>query len=273
MIGSRKSILAGDAASLLHDLAAMGSPQSAKPSGTPSSSSARPGDRVVDAKFLAGATATDHFPPPAIVEIAFAGRSNVGKSSLMNSLTGRNGLVRTSSTPGCTRQVSWFRTVSDDGAQIDLVDLPGYGYAKRSKVERNAWARLIEGYLLGRPTLRGVIVLVDIRRGIEQDDLDLVELLQTPAEVSRPALEVRLVATKLDKLSRAAQKPALEKLRAAAGRPITGYSAPENTGRVSLWRNIRRIAGVEAPSGDSGPRQVPGTAPAHETVKTSEGEG
>lgn len=207
----------------------------------------RPGDRILWAEFAAGATAHGQFPAPVMTEIAFAGRSNVGKSSLMNSLTNRHGLVRTSSTPGCTRQVSWFRVRADDGAELELVDLPGYGYAKRSKTERSNWAGLIEDYLLGRPTLRGVVALIDIRRGLEPDDLDLLELLRSEANVSRPPLQVALVATKLDKLSRSAQKPAISGLEKAAGRPIIGYSAKDGTGRLRLWRRLRAMAGLTLP--------------------------
>jgi GTP-binding protein len=205
----------------------------------------RPGDRITQAEFLAGAKARDQFPPPAFSEIAFAGRSNVGKSSLMNCLAERHGLVRTSSTPGCTRQVSWFRTTSDDSATIDLVDLPGYGYAKRSKAEKKEWAGLIESYLLERPTLRGVVVLVDVRRGFEEDDVELIKMLSEPPSVSRPQLEIVLVATKLDKIPLSKRKPELEKLKKQAGKPVLGFSAEEKIGKLPLWRMIRRIAGVE----------------------------
>ena len=204
----------------------------------------RPGDRVVEADFSFGATNGGQFPPPITSEIAFAGRTNVGKSSLMNSLMQGRGLVRTSGKPGCTRQVSWFSTTSDDGARIDLVDLPGYGYAKRSKGERNEWAILIEHYLLERPTLRGVVVLIDVRRGVEPDDLELVEMLEGPSRTSRKPLQITVAATKLDKLSRAAQKPALAELTKALGRPLLGYSAVDGTGRDVLWRRVRKIAGV-----------------------------
>jgi len=206
----------------------------------------RPGDRITQAEFLAGAKARDQFPPPAFSEIAFAGRSNVGKSSLLNCLTERHGLVRTSSTPGCTRQVSWFRTTSDDSAVIDLVDLPGYGYAKRSKSEKKEWAGLIESYLLERPTLRGVVVLVDVRRGFEEDDNELIKMLSEPPRISRPPLEIVLVATKLDKIPLSKRKPGLAKLRGQVTRPVLGFSAEEKIGKVPLWRIVRRIASVEA---------------------------
>lgn len=213
---------------------------------------ALPGDRVVEADFLAGATTLELFPPPVISEIAFAGRSNVGKSSLMNCLTGRKGLVRTSQTPGCTRQISWFKTISDDKAEIHLVDLPGYGYAKRSKTERKEWAGLIEGYLLERSTLKGVMLLIDVRRGLEPDDAELITMLRDQPRVSRQPLEVGIIATKLDKLSGSQQKPALAKLQKEIGHPVLGFSAVDGTGRVPLWRKLRRIAGVGAMQPESG---------------------
>ena len=210
------------------------------------------GERIVEASFLAGAKQIDQFPPPVLLEVAFAGRSNVGKSSLMNSLMERNGLVRTSGTPGCTRQISWFHAKASDGAELCLTDLPGYGYAKRSKDERKVWARVIEAYLLGRPTLRAVVLLTDARRGFEDDDRDLVELLQGQAQTSRPPVEVVLVGTKLDKLSVSARKPAMaaldrSELPRALGTKVLGYSAVENIGRLELWRRLRSAAGLDTP--------------------------
>ena len=204
----------------------------------------RPGDRVVEASFIAGAKARDQFPPPVVVEIAFAGRSNVGKSSLLNCLLERRNLVRTSSTPGCTRQVSWFEAKCDDAARLMLIDLPGYGYAKRSKSERTLWGNLIDGYIVTRPTLRGVVLLVDVRRGLEDDDLELIEMIKSPQEVTRPQIELAVVATKLDKLSRADHKPRLEALVKQAGFPVLGFSATTRAGRLPLWRKLRRIAAV-----------------------------
>jgi GTP-binding protein len=217
----------------------------------------RPGDRIVEAEFFAGATSLELFPPPAFSEIAFAGRSNVGKSSLMNCLTSRKGLVRTSSTPGCTRQVSWFRTTSDDKAVIDLVDLPGYGYAKRSKSERRDWAGLIENYLLERSTLRGVVILIDVRRGLEPDDAELMKMLRDEPRVSRAPLELTLVATKLDKLPFSQHKPAIERLKKEIGQPVLGFSSEKAIGRVPLWRRLRRIAGVGAPIAEETPQGEP----------------
>lgn len=206
---------------------------------------ARPGDRVVEAEFTAGAKAPDQFPAPALVEIAFAGRSNVGKSSLLNRLMERRSLVRTSSTPGCTRQVSWFEVVCDDKSRMVLVDLPGYGYARRSKTERTQWGELIDRFLLERPTLRGVVLLVDVRRGLEPDDLELLEMLAAPPRTSRPTLQVTLVATKLDKLPSSQHKVRLAELERSAKVKVYGFSATTGAGRVELWRRLRRSAGLD----------------------------
>jgi GTP-binding protein len=203
--------------------------------------------RVVGAEYKATATGIGQLPPPTGVEVAFAGRSNVGKSSLINCLVARKNLVRVSSTPGCTRGISFYDAHFTDGARITLVDLPGYGYAKRSKTEREAWADLIEGYLLGRPTLRAVVAIVDVRRGVEADDADLLELVRAPAKTSRSPLSAIVVATKLDKLPRSQQKTALAKLRAASGLTVVGFSSVDGQGKEELWRRIRTALDIAAP--------------------------
>lgn len=206
----------------------------------------RPGDRVIHAEFAAGAKAPDQIPAPALVEIAFAGRSNVGKSSLLNRLMERKSLVRTSSTPGCTRQISWFDVECDDKSRLVLVDLPGYGYAKRSKTERSQWGDLIDRYLLERPTLRAVVLLTDVRRGLEDDDRELLEMLASPPRTSRPPLDVLLVATKLDKLPASQHKVRLAELSRQTQLRVHGFSSLTGQGRVELWRRLRRSAGLEA---------------------------
>ena len=197
---------------------------------------------VLDAEFIAGAPSLEHLPPPIFAEIAFAGRSNVGKSSLINSLVRRKKLVRTSSAPGCTRAINIFRIrlrTDETEAHLDLVDLPGYGYAQRSKAERKSWGPLIEGFLEQRPGLHGAVVIVDIRRGFEPDDAQLVEFLES--------IDVTpiLVATKIDKLPASKRKPALAALRRQLDHPITPYSSVTGEGRDLLWKQLLRVSSIE----------------------------
>jgi GTP-binding protein len=197
-------------------------------------------NRVTEAKFVAGATNAEKLPPPALAEIAFAGRSNVGKSSLMNALMQRKSLVRTSNTPGRTREINVFYARLADGLALHLVDLPGYGFAKVSKAEKRAWAPMLEGYLAARPTLRAVVLLVDVRRGVEDDDRELVDfvLRGRSADENKPP-ETILVATKLDKIALNKQKPELVKIKSAAKMPVVGFSAETGEGRDALWARIR----------------------------------
>ena len=200
--------------------------------------------RIVTSSFAAGATSLASLPPPVGIEVAFAGRSNVGKSTLMNGLCVRKNLVKTSNTPGCTRQLSFFDTVCQDRAAVTLVDLPGYGYAKRSKSERSQWAELIDGYLLGRPTLALVVCLIDIRRGLEEDDASLWELVQSPPTVARHPVKLLTVATKLDKLPTNQRKLAVQKLKPQVGTELQGVGSglPETYEKV--WRRIRSLCGI-----------------------------
>lgn len=196
--------------------------------------------RVTHAEFVAGAVDTAQLPPPTRLEVAFAGRSNVGKSSLLNSMMQRRGLARTSSTPGCTRQLNVFDVRCADGLEVGFVDLPGYGWAKRSKIEKSQWQTMIEGYLMRRAGLRAVVLLVDSRRGVEEEDQQLVDFLRQPRQVSEPKpVEVILVATKIDKFSASARKPALEALRKKIGVRAIGFSVETGDGREELWSRIR----------------------------------
>ena len=197
--------------------------------------------RVVHAAFVAGAVDLQSLPPPTQVEVAFAGRSNVGKSSLLNAVMQRKSMARVGGTPGVTRQLNVFEVRCDDGLSLSLVDLPGYGWARRSKQERQEWQTMIEGYLRGRAGLRAVVLLVDVRRGVEDEERQLIDFLREPRLVSDPRpLEVILVATKLDKLSASARKPALEALRKKAGLYAIGFSAVTGDGREELWARMRR---------------------------------
>ncbi|HLY38481.1 MAG TPA: ribosome biogenesis GTP-binding protein YihA/YsxC [Candidatus Binatia bacterium] len=182
--------------------------------------------RTAEARFLGAAATPGGGPPPDLPEVAIAGRSNVGKSSLINALVGRRGLARTSATPGRTRQLNFF-LVND---AFVLVDLPGYGFAVGPQTERLAWEPLVETYLVGRPTLRGVLLVVDARRGLEREEEELLAYL---AALPRPAT---IVATKLDKLARNAARTALAAI--AGPVPVIGFSARTGEGRDRLWRAV-----------------------------------
>lgn len=190
--------------------------------------------RAKKASFRVSAAQPGQFPAPEVPEVAFAGRSNVGKSSLINGLTGMSGLARTSNTPGRTRLVNWFDVVTPRGHDVAFVDLPGYGYAKVSKSMREEWRPLIEAYLVDRPVLRAVVVLMDARRGPQDEERDLVAWL---AEHEVPVIPV---LTKIDKLAKSKRKPA----GVAAGRELgigkkpLLYSAHTGDGQDELWRVI-----------------------------------
>lgn len=183
--------------------------------------------RVGAASFLGAASRPGRYPPLGGAEIAVAGRSNVGKSSFLNALLGRRGLVRTSRTPGRTRQVNFFAV----GETLRLVDLPGYGFATGPLAERTSWGTLIEDYLASRATLRGVLVLVDVRRGLEADDEQLLGYL------SHVDLAAAVIVTKVDKLARATAARAVGAV--AAPVPVLPFSARTGTGRDAVWGLIR----------------------------------
>jgi GTP-binding protein len=144
--------------------------------------------------FVAGATKAEILPPSKLPEVAFAGRSNVGKSSLINALTGRKTLARVSHTPGRTQQVNFF----DLGGRLMLVDLPGYGYASVGRTAVGAWSALIRSYLKGRPGLRRLCLLIDGRHGLKDSDR------ATMGELDKAALSYQLILTKADQVKTAA---------------------------------------------------------------------
>jgi GTP-binding protein len=215
------------------------------------------GVRVSEARFEAAAGHVGGLPPPSCEEVAFVGRSNVGKSSLMNALLERKKLVRTSSTPGCTRQINLFAVRLAGGRELRLVDLPGYGYAKLSKAERASWGERLEGYVRGRSSLSCVVLLVDGRRGFEPDDAQMAEFVLAERPAGRPPRLV-IVSTKMDKLPKASWRPALQSVAKSAagagacadageGSPVA-FSAITGEGREALWAKILApVPGAGAP--------------------------
>ena len=193
----------------------------------------------IAARFVISASKPPEFPPPSLPEIAVVGRSNVGKSSLINALVGQPGLARTSRTPGRTRLINWFEI----NERFFLVDLPGYGYAEVSQSLRDSWRPLIEGYLAERQSLAGVLLLIDIRRGAKDEELDFLPWL---AEREMPVV---VALTKADKLAK--HKRALEVARArrelALHRDPVAVSATSSDGIAALWRAVVQLAVEAAP--------------------------
>lgn len=161
--------------------------------------------------FLKGVVRIDGLPVDPLPEVAFAGRSNVGKSSLLNALTGRKALARTSNTPGRTRELNYFRV----GDALHIVDMPGYGYAKAPKAQVQGWNTLISDYLRGRPQLKRVFLLIDSRHGIKQTDENALALMD------EAAVSYQIVLTKIDKIS-AAQ---LDRVREATAARLSKHPA------------------------------------------------
>ena len=188
----------------------------------------------IAARFVTSAAQPSGFPPPSLPEIAVVGRSNVGKSSLINALVGQPNLARTSRTPGRTRLINWFAI----NEQFYLVDLPGYGYAEVSQAMRDSWRPLIEGYLAGRETLAGVLLLIDIRRGAQDEELDFAPWL---AERAMPAI---VALTKADKLPKNKRMLEIRRARAALGlsRDPLAVSALDGDGVDPLWRAVVQLA-------------------------------
>jgi GTP-binding protein len=185
------------------------------------------------ATFIASAPNPAAFPVPGAPEIAFAGRSNVGKSSLLNVLVGVTQLARTSSTPGRTRALNWFAIAPPKGPDLAFVDLPGYGYAKVPHEMRDAWRPLVENFAK-RPSLKLFVVLVDLRRGPEREEAELFEWLDS---IGVPSL---LVLTKADKLGKAQRGLAAREAGQLLKRPSPPllFSALSGDGIPELWRAI-----------------------------------
>lgn len=180
------------------------------------------------AEFVLSASGLEQFPREEYPEIAFLGRSNVGKSSLINALLGEKGLAFTSNKPGCTQAINFYRV---DGSYY-FVDLPGYGYARVSKDQTLQWKKLIESYLLERKVLELSVLVLDSRRGWMERDLDLKRWL----EVHRKPYLV--VATKVDKLNQSERHRNATSLSKDAGAPVMSCSASTGRGMREIWQAI-----------------------------------
>ncbi|MET1413688.1 ribosome biogenesis GTP-binding protein YihA/YsxC [Roseibium sp. HPY-6] len=189
--------------------------------------------------FLTSVTDMSNLPEAAGTEIAFAGRSNVGKSSLINALTGRKGLARTSSTPGRTQMLNFF--VAPE-TPLTIVDMPGYGYAQAPKELVEAWTKLVFSYLRGRPNLRRVILLIDSRHGIKKNDLETMDLLDKAAVVYQVVLTKsdKIKPTQLARLVNDTQ--AMLAKRVAAHPLIIATSSEKNSGIDTLRAELCLLA-------------------------------
>jgi GTP-binding protein len=190
--------------------------------------------KVQSAEIVASASGPEGFPRPGLPEVALLGRSNVGKSSLLNRLVGRQRLAFASSKPGTTRLLHFYR-VERPARALLLVDLPGYGWARVSRSERALWRTLIEGYLAERPVLRACVLLQDLRRDVSDDEHDLLAWL---AERGIPAI---VALTKCDKLAASPRRKRVEALTGAFGLPrerVVATSARTGEGMAALWKAI-----------------------------------
>lgn len=193
------------------------------------------GMKIKQAEFVGVFVDMDQLPADQLPEVAIVGRSNVGKSSLINRIANRKNLAKSSSTPGKTRTINYYRF----NQSWYLVDLPGYGFAKVSRTEKARWGKMIEKYLAGRNTLRGVILLVDIRHSPSQEDRMMKDWLE------HHQLPFMVVATKADKLSRAAQQKNLAMIRKELQLPVEqlplGFSSANGAGVEELLQSLEEI--------------------------------
>ncbi|MFN3934520.1 ribosome biogenesis GTP-binding protein YihA/YsxC [Parvibaculum sp.] len=193
-------------------------------------------------EFVRGVVDMKCLPASNLVEVAFAGRSNVGKSSLINALTGRKTLARTSNTPGRTKELNFFSLGATGKAAIMLVDLPGYGYARETKTRVNEWTALVMSYLRGRAPLRRVFVLIDARHGLKDNDHEVMDMLD------EAAVSYQIVLTKTDKLKSGGLELRLEEVRAALRKHVAAHprivatSSEKGTGIAELRAEVASLA-------------------------------
>jgi GTP-binding protein len=193
---------------------------------------------IKSAEFVTSAVKPSQYPPALLPEIAFAGRSNVGKSSLINTLVNRKHLVKTSSTPGRTQLINFF----DINRQVGFVDLPGYGYAKVPVSIRKKWGPMIETYLSGRETLRGVVVIMDIRRIPRQEELDLLGWL---AHYSIAAIPVLTKTDKLSKNKQTRQHQLIAESLEMDKDDLILFSAKTRRGKDAIWQAIFSLIDIQ----------------------------
>ncbi len=193
--------------------------------------------KVSSAEFVTSGTRPAHYPPAELPEVAFAGRSNVGKSSLINVLVNRKGLVRTSSTPGRTQLINFFRV----NGSLMLVDLPGYGFAKVPLAVKKEWGPMVETYLSTRPNLGCVVLIVDIRRVPAEEDQLMLQWLRA---YDIPALVVVTKCDKVSKNERARQTAVIARTLGLARDEMAFFSALSKEGRDEVWARIEAILAV-----------------------------
>ena len=192
-------------------------------------------------QFVKSVPSLEFLPSPDRTEMAFAGRSNVGKSSLINALVGQRGLARTSNTPGRTQELNYFEV---PGAALFLVDMPGYGFAKAPKAKVDAWTSLVKDYLRGRPSLVRVFLLIDARHGLKPPDLGMMALMDEAA-VSYQAVLTKADKIKPHELARIFETTAEAMARHAAAYTVTlATSSQTGTGIPDLRAEIARLAAV-----------------------------
>lgn len=206
--------------------------------------------KIKQSEFLISAVGPSQYPADGLPEVALAGRSNVGKSSLINRMLLRRNLARTSQQPGKTQTLNYYRI----NGELIFVDFPGYGYARVSKTEREAWGRMIEKYLRGREPLKLVLQLVDVRHPPSADDVRMYEWL---AHYGIPMI---VVATKADKISRSQWQKHTKVVRQSLGMPghvpLVLFSSVTGQGREELWSMIAQAAGIPLNSPSEPPNFV-----------------